>query len=65
MSDTKGRGRETPLRPAALDPGTNVLVAGSALTRKRSATRDIGGASDRAGILVTTTQSAAQIKADS
>ena len=50
---------ETPLDAAALAPGTNVLVAGPAMTGKRRLLFDLVGASpDRAGVLITTKRDA-------
>lgn len=56
--DAPGAGG-TPLDPSALDPGTNVLVAGPAMTGKRRLLFDlVGGSPDRAGVLITTKRDA-------
>ena len=55
----------SPLSPERLDPGSNVLIAGPALTGKRGLMLDlVAGSPDRTAILVTTKQSAARIQAD-
>jgi len=53
------------LDPDAVLPGTNVLIAGPAMTGKRRLMLDlVGGAPDRSGIVVTTKKSAAQVQAE-
>jgi hypothetical protein len=54
----------TPLDLEELQPGTNVLIAGPAMTGKRQLMLDVvGSAPDRSAIVVTTKKSADQIRA--
>ena len=60
-----GTAGSSPLAAEDLPVGSNVLVAGPALTGKRRLMLDLlGGAPDRASILVTTKKSAARMRAE-
>lgn len=51
-----------PLSPEALDSGTNVLVAGEPLTRKRAVMLELLDTPDRGAILASTKRPAAQLR---
>lgn len=53
---------DSPLDPAAIEPGTNVLVAGAPMTKKRAVMVDLLETPDRAAMLATTKRSAAKLQ---
>lgn len=58
-------GRSSPIDPDELSAGSNVLVAGPAMTGKRRLMLDLlGGAPDRSVVGVTTKKSAGQLKGE-
>ncbi|NHN60642.1 MULTISPECIES: recombinase RecA [Halorussus] len=61
MPDVEAGG-ELPLSPESLPEGTNVLIAGEPLTRKRAVMLELLETPDRAAILATTKLSAARMQ---